>query len=263
MSLTAEQEALRLGKMTASRVAVLMRGDVAGISRLYLEMIGEVPPEDFEDNWAVQRGAATEAVNLRWYEKKNKILLTRRGEVVTHPNFFWAAATLDGWDSANNCPVEAKDVGGREPMEIIIDRYQPQMQWQMFCTQAQQCALSTVIAGQVPVVDYIPRAEDYIGEMIGRADYFMMCVTLHKPPLQELSPVEPPVATRTVDMVGNNQWAHHAVTFLKNQEFRDWFEDAKAALKSMLPEDAARAFGHGVRVTRDRANRIHVRKDDQ
>ena len=33
-------------------------------------------------------------------------------------------------------------------------------------------------------------------------------------------------------------------------------------LKSLLPADAARAFGHGVKVTRDRANRIHVRRDE-
>ena len=262
MTLTAEQEAKRVGKLTASRVGVLMRGDAAGIDRLYREMIGELAEEDLSDNWAVQRGLATEMVNLRWYEKKSHSLVTRRRQVVTSEWPPWAACTLDGWDSILLCPIECKDVGGREPIEIIIDRYQPQMQWQMLVTGAKQCALSCIIAGNVPVVDYIPRDDAYIGVLLERAEYFMMCVELRKPPVAGMPPVQPPVPTRSANMTGNNSWANNAFTFNNCQRAHEEYEDAKAMLKSLLPADAARAFGHGVKVTRDRANRIHVRRDE-
>ena len=39
MPLTAEQRAMRAGKLTASRVRVLMQGDAAGIYQLYQELI--------------------------------------------------------------------------------------------------------------------------------------------------------------------------------------------------------------------------------
>ena len=144
MGLTTEQRAQREGKLTASRVAVLMSGDRDGILRLYYEMIGEQPEENLDDVWPVQLGAATEQLNLSWYERRNKRLLIRRGEVVTSSRFEWAAATLDGFDPELNCPVECKHVGGFEPSVVIIDRYQPQMQWQMMCTGTKLCALSVI-----------------------------------------------------------------------------------------------------------------------
>ena len=77
-----------------------------------------------------------------------------------------------------------------------------------------------------------------------------------------MPPVQPPVPTRSANMTGNNSWANNAFTFNNCQRAHEEYEDAKAMLKSLLPADAARAFGHGVKVTRDRANRIHVRRDE-
>jgi hypothetical protein len=87
----------RKGKLTASRVACLMTGDATEIMRLYLEMIGEERPENLSDVWPVQLGSATEQLNLDWFERKNRMPVTRRGEVVVHPDYPWAACTLDGW----------------------------------------------------------------------------------------------------------------------------------------------------------------------
>src|SRR4029077_7712576 len=79
----------RKGKLTASRVAALMTGDAEKILRLYREMIGEAVEEDLSDVWAVQLGAATESLNLDWYEMRRNPL-SRRGEVVVHPRHDWA-----------------------------------------------------------------------------------------------------------------------------------------------------------------------------
>ena len=70
MSLSAEQLKAREGKLTASRVAVLMKGDAEGIMQLYKEMIGEGEPENLDHIWPVRLGSATESLNLDWYEMK-------------------------------------------------------------------------------------------------------------------------------------------------------------------------------------------------
>lgn len=261
MSLTAEQLAARKGKLTASRVAVLMKGDPVGILQLYKEMIGEAIEENLDDVWPVQLGSATEKLNLDWYERKVGYHLMDRGKVIQHKTIDWAAATLDGWDSQLMCPVECKHVGGREPLEVIIDRYQPQMQWQMECTRARQCALSVIMGANEPIIEYVPRNDPYTNQMFDRAEHFMMCVDMRKPPVT-LAPIGPPVIPHSVrDMNSNNAWAHQAIEWLTTHEYAKRSEDAQKVLKGMvLPEDL-KVFGHGVRITRDRAGRLSLRED--
>ena len=154
--LTAEQSEARKGKLTASRVAALMTGDVEKIMRLYKEMIGEEVEEDLSRVWPVRLGEATEQLNLDWLEESG-VKLSRRGEVVVHPKYDWAAATIDAWCNELQCPVEAKHVGGREPLEVIIDRYQPQMQWQMEIAGARQCMITVIMGANAPLVETIER----------------------------------------------------------------------------------------------------------
>lgn len=261
MTLTAEQREKRKGRLTASRVAVLMTGDREGILRLYQEMIGELAEEDLSNVWPVQLGAVTEQLNLDWYEKKQGSAVTRRGLVLISKEYDWAAATLDGWDVRLACPVECKHVGGREPFEVVLDRYQPQMQWQMFITNARSCAFSVIMGANEPVVEYVDRHEPYITEMVSRAEHFMMCVALRQPPVELPSVAPPGDPTKVINMTGNNQWADQAVKFLENQGPAEVYEGAKKGLKDMMPPNAKRAFGHGVYVLRDRANRLHVREE--
>ena len=97
--LTPAQIDARKGKMTSSRIACLMVADIAKIYSLYLEMTNDPAfvPEDFSNFWPVLLGTATEQLNLDFFEQKNGLSVTRRGEVVVHPEIDWAAATLDGF----------------------------------------------------------------------------------------------------------------------------------------------------------------------
>src|SRR5262245_53229347 len=133
--LTDAQIEARKGKLTASRVACLMEGETDKIMRLYREMIGEELPEDLSGVWPVRLGACTEQLQLDWYEMQGSPV-SRRGEVVVHPDYDWAACTLDGWDEILRCPLECKHVNNRSVVEEVRDKYQPQMQWQMECTRA-------------------------------------------------------------------------------------------------------------------------------
>ena len=259
--MTPEEKARRAGMMTGSRIAPLMTGDTDKILRLYREFLGEIEEENLDDVWPVQLGVCTEKLNLGWYEKKNKVLLTKRNTLVIFKDNEMFGATLDAWDPNLKCPVECKHVGGHEPSEIIIDRYQPQMQWQMLCTGATQCALSVIKGAAEPVVDYVPRHEPYINEMLERAYSFLLCVAMRTPPVDIKPAPEVIVPYAKVDMNGNNLWGHAAGMWLEYRPAHQKFEDARDVLKSLVPPEAKIAFGCGVAAARARNGAITIRKE--
>lgn len=240
-----------------------MTGDAVKIDRLYREMTGEAPEEDLSEVWPVQLGAATEELNLRWFEKKNYAVI-RRGDVVQHPYLAWAACTLDGWCAELECPVEVKHVGGREPIEVVIDRYQPQMQWQMECTGADQCAISIIQGADAPLVEFIERDTAYADEMIARGAQFMACVRERRPPVA-LEPVPGPIgdAGKIYDMTTSEKWQRHALSWLQSKGAADTAKECEKVLKAMVPDDAKRCIGHGVRISRDRAGRLSLREGEE
>jgi hypothetical protein len=85
--------------MTASRVACLMTADTSRIMQLYMEMTEDPSfvPDDLSSVWPVRLGECTEQLSLDWFQEKNGLPVTRRGEVVVHPEIDWAACTLDGF----------------------------------------------------------------------------------------------------------------------------------------------------------------------
>lgn len=262
VTLTAAQYAARDGKLTASRVACLMRGDEAAILNLWREMVGDPSfvAEDLSGVWPVQLGVATEPLNLAWYARKTGRQLTRQGEVVIHPRAGWAAATLDAWDDALPGPIEAKHVGGREPLATIVARYQPQIHWQMMVTEARQAAFTIIEGANEPVVENIPFDERYAAELWSRAEAFMRCVETLTPPFAVPAIAAPTIPERIVDLTGDNEWADHAATWRENAAAKKKAETAEKALKAKVPSDAARCFGHGVTINRDRAGRLSLRE---
>lgn len=257
--LTDAQIAARKGRLTASRIACLMVADARAIMDLYLEMIGEKQPEDLSRVWPVQLGIATEPLNIRWYAMKGNPV-SRQGEVVIHPSHNWLCCTLDAWDDVLCCPVETKCVGGREPLEIVIQKYQPQCQAQMEVTGASQCALSVIVSANPPIVEYIERDAEYAAEMVRRGRQFMECVWAKRPPVA-LDPVPAPVeAAKVYDMTGNNLWALHAGEWLETLGAATNNKTAEKLLKAAVPADAKKCHGHNVQITRDRAGRLSLRE---
>jgi predicted phage-related endonuclease len=259
-SLTAEQQARRKGKLTASRIACLMRGDPKPIMQLWLELTGQAEPEDLSGIWPVQLGAATEQLNLDWFARKSGAAVSRRGEVVNHPMHVWAAATLDGWTELHDCPIETKHVGGREPLEVVLERYQPQLQWQMECTGAAQCAISIIMGVSEPIVEFIDRDIEYAREMVARGAQFMAHVANRTEPVILGAVPSPIVADKTYDMTGNNSWANHAISWRETREAAEHNKIAEKTLKSLVPDDAKKCHGHQVQITRDRAGRLSLRE---
>lgn len=164
-----------------------MSGDQRKIMALWREMIGDPDheEEDLSGVWAIRLGETTEDLNLGWYEAIVGRPVTRRGEVVIHPEHEWAACTLDGWDEGLPGPVEAKHVGGREPLQRILDRYRPQVEWQMLVTGSERAALSIIEGTKPPVVRIIESDPAYRAELWRRASAFWACVQTLTPPILE------------------------------------------------------------------------------
>jgi hypothetical protein len=251
----------RTTTLGSSEVAILMKGDVEAIFKLYRQKIGEEPADDLSHVWPVQLGKCTERLNLDWYERTSSEMLFERGRIKIHPKHPWATCTLDAWDNALGCPVEAKHVGGREPIETIVDRYQPQCQWQMEITGAKQCALSIIMGANEPRIEYIERDAAYAAELLRRGEAFMQCVFNRTVPVV-LPAVPPPIdPSKVYDYSQSETWMTWAAIWRQSYQAADSAKTAEKSLKAMVPADAIKVFGAGIRITRDKAGRLSLRED--
>lgn len=245
--------------VTASDMGTVMGGDLLKIHRLWSDKLGLTQPEDLSQEWPVICGCVMEGPILHRYQTKAGAIVGRRQEFVIHPHHDWFACTLDGWDETLRCPVEAKWVSGREPLEVVIERYQPQLQSQMEITGAQQAALVVSAGGGEPVIEYIPRDAEYAALLIERGALFHQYIRTRVPPVDLPEVASPVVAFRSYDMTGNNLWADQAAAWLATKEAADTCADAAKTLKSLVPADGRKAYGHSVSITRDRAGRLSLR----
>jgi len=87
---------------------------------------------------------------------------------------------------------------------------------------------------------------------------FWRSVDSGEPP--SLFGVEPPKprseAVRIVDMTSSNSWAEFAGVFLRTRSAHLEHEAARSELKSLMPEDAQQAIGHGIRAKRSKSGAI-------
>ena len=63
-------------------------------------------------------------------------------------------------------------------------------------------------------------------------------------------------AVRIVDMSSSNAWAEFSNVFRRTRETYLEHENAKTELKSLMPEDAKEAIGHGLRAKRSKSGAV-------
>jgi len=128
----------------------------------------------------------------------------------------------------------------------------------MWVVAARNAVLS-VITGGGKWVEITAHADPLYQHLIVTAERkFWRCVESGEPP--RLFGVEPPKprieAVRIVDMTSSNSWAEFAALFRDTrQAFLD-HERAKTELKSLMPEDAKEAVGHGLRAKRSKSGAV-------
>jgi hypothetical protein len=87
---------------------------------------------------------------------------------------------------------------------------------------------------------------------------FWRCVQSGElPHLINAEPPRPRIeAIRIVDMSSSNSWAEFAALFRNTRAAFLDHERAKGELKSLIPEDAKEAIGHGVRAKRSKSGAV-------
>jgi predicted phage-related endonuclease len=242
-----------------SDVRIIMGDDEAALLRLWKEKRGEIEPADLSGNLVVQLGLATEDLNRRWYESNTGQILTDVQRHIRHPVLRWMAATLDGRVKATGAVFEAKFMlPWSFTEEGAAEKYMPQLQHNMWVVAARSAVLS-VITGGGKWVEITTHADPLYQHLIVTAERkFWRCVESGEPP--RLFGVEPPKprieAVRIVDMSGSNSWAEFADLFRSTRQAFLEHERSKAELKSLMPEDAKEAIGHGIRAKRSKSGAI-------
>jgi predicted phage-related endonuclease len=242
-----------------SDARIIVGGDEGALIRLWREKRGEIAPEDFSGNLIVQLGVATEDLNRRWYQASTGQILTDVERQVWHPTLRWMAATLDGLVEGSGAVFEAKFMlPWSFSEEAAAEKYMPQLQHNMWVVAARSAVLS-VITGGGKWVEITTHADPLYQHLIVTAERkFWRCVESGEPP--RLFGVGPPKtrieAVRIVDMSTSNSWAELAGIFRNTRPAFLEHERAKAELKALMPEDARKATGHGVRAKRSKSGAI-------
>jgi predicted phage-related endonuclease len=242
-----------------SDARIIMGNDETALIRLWREKRGEVEPEDLSGNLVVQLGVATEELNRRWYQANTGQLLTDVQRQIQHPALRWMAATLDGRVEATGAVFEAKFMlPWSFSEEAAAEKYMPQLQHNMWVIAARTAVLS-VITGGGKWIEILAHADPLYQHLIVTAERkFWRCVESGGEP--KLFGVEPPKprleAVRVVDMASSNAWAEFATIFTRTQQAHLEHEQAKAELKSLVPNDAKEAIGHGVRANRSKSGAV-------
>ncbi len=238
---------------------IIMGDDEKALVRLWREKRGEAEPQDLSANLIVQLGAATEDLNRRWYEANTGQVVTDVQRKVRHPTVRWMGATLDGRIEGSGTVFEAKFMlPWSFSEEAAADKYMPQLQHNMWVVAARAAVLS-VITGGGKWVEIKTHADPLYQYLIVTAERkFWRCVESGEPPrLFGVEPPKPPIeAVRIVDMSSSNAWAEFAAVFSRTRSAHLEHEQAKAELKSLVPEDAQQAIGYGVRAKRSKAGAI-------
>jgi predicted phage-related endonuclease len=236
-----------------------MGNDEAALLRLWREKRGEAEPEDLSGNLIVQLGLATEELNRHWYEVNSGQLVRDVQKHVRHPGLRWMAATLDGRIETSGAVFEAKFMlPWSFTEEAAAEKHAPQLQHNMWVV-AERAAVLSIITGGGKWVEIKTHADPLYQHLIVTAERkFWRCVESGEPP--RLFGVEPPKprieAVRIVDMSISNAWAEFAGIFVRTRDAHLEHEKAKTELKSLMPEDAQQATGHGIRARRSKSGAI-------
>ena len=242
-----------------SDARIIMGNDEAALIRLWREKRGEIEPEDLSGNLLVQLGLATEELNRRWYEANTGQVVVDVQRKIRHPVLRWMGATLDGRVQGSDAVFEAKFMlPWSFSEEGAAEKYMPQLQHNMWCVAARTAVLS-VITGGGKWMEILAHADPLYQHLIVTAERkFWRCVESGEEP--KLFGVEPPKprleAVRVVDMASSNAWAEFAAVFTRTRQAHLQHEQAKAELKTLVPEDAKEAVGHGVRAKRSKTGAV-------
>src|SRR5437773_8363059 len=242
-----------------SDARVIMGSDEAALVRLWPEKRGEAEPEDLSGNLIVQLGSATEALNRNWFERNTGQTVECVQHRRRHPVLRWMGATLDGLVAGSGAVFEAKFMlPWSFSEEAAAEKHMPQLQHNMWVTNAKAAVLSIITGGAKWLEIKISADPLYQHLLLTAEKKFWRCVEGGEPP--RLFGAGPPrarvEAVRIVDMSSSNAWAEFSNMFRRTRDAYLEHENAKAELKGLMREAAKEAIGHGIRAKRSKSGAV-------
>jgi predicted phage-related endonuclease len=244
-----------------SDARIIMGGDEDALIKLWQEKRGEAEPPDLAGNLIVALGLATEGLNRSWFERMSGQRVVECQTRKFHPSIVWMAATLDGLVQETGAVFESKFMlPWSFAEEAAAQKHMAQLQHNMMVAGTKSAVLSIITGGGKWVEIKIPADPIYQTALIYAERAFWRAVSGGEPP--SLFHAEPPrvrlEAVRVVDMSTSNAWAEYAGLFRSTrQSFLD-HERSKTELKSLMPDDAKEATGHGIRARRSKAGAVSI-----
>lgn len=159
--------------------------DHKALHGLWSVKTGLSPAPDLSGVLAVQMGTWTEELNRYWFERQTGFTVSREGEVLTHPEFEFLTATLDGAVDVEGEMVvfEAKHVGAwNYSAAKILTRYRPQLHHNMFVAGAKRAVLSIFVGSNRWEDHWIKFDPFYHAGLLARELAFWLAVRTHRPP---------------------------------------------------------------------------------
>jgi predicted phage-related endonuclease len=242
-----------------SDARIIMGSNEAALIQLWREKRGEAQPEDLSGNLIVQLGSATEELNRAWYERNTGRRVIAAQRHVRHAIIPYMAATLDGVVEGANAIFESKFMlPWSFSEEAAVAKYMAQLQHNMWVTNLRSAVLSIITGGGKWVEITVPMDPLYLSVLVSAEKKFWRCVEFSNAPhLINAEPPRPRIeAVRIVDMSSSNSWAEFAAAYRSTREAFLEHERVRGELKSLMPEDAKEAIGHGVRAKRSKAGAV-------
>lgn len=158
----------RLGKLTASKAAVIMGGlDTSGLATyvksLAWERVYGARDEEYR-NAAMDRGNALEASALDWYAFEQDSPILRSPGFVQHPSIAFVGASPDALAAFKTvqvkCPLHGAWMETKRTMQVPSE-YRWQCKWEMWVCGLHECDFVTwhPVAGGLIVPIYATPAE--------------------------------------------------------------------------------------------------------
>jgi predicted phage-related endonuclease len=257
-----EVKQARRSSIGGSDARIIMSGNQKDIENLWREKRGEQVSQDLSEVLVVALGNITEALNTDWFEFKNGLWVTDEQSRPSYKDWPVAMSTLDGLvrHEENGPAIGVFEAKFMLPFYWSLDeavaKYMPQVQHNMMVTGIDKAWLSIITGGGQYACQPIEADDFYQIQLLEAEKDFWDCVqTGRTPGVPEIeAPKVEPV--KTYDMTGNNEWATFATII--GETYRDWkrHDENKKSIKSLMPEDAIVADGHGVKLKRSKDGKV-------
>jgi predicted phage-related endonuclease len=142
--------------------------------------------------------------------------------------------------------------------QAAADKHMAQLQHNMLVVGTKAAVLSIITGGGKWVEIAIAADSVYQTALIYAERAFWRAVSSGEPPtLFHAAPLRARIeAVRIVDMTSSNAWAECAALFRDTRPAFLDHERSKAELKTLMPEEAKEAIGHGIRAKRSKSGAI-------